>query len=328
MKKRENWIDWAKTIGMFTIIWGHCFPDKVSGFIYAFNVPLFFIISGYLCHKESSFNLFCNKIIHNLIIPYFVLGFIKIAPIVVEHLSDGLWMWPVLALFGGFHQLNDIPGCGNLWFVYSLIIIKLLYQCFPRRKLFLSVISFTGAMIYNIIGLEWSWAVTDILLAIPFFMIGNYMATISIFSEIASKVQVHAVRCLFIVGILIVLTGLIGYYNGDAYMYQCHYGKTIILFVLGAVFGCSMIFIVSWMLNGVSSRIISISSIGTIVTLAFHVRILHLPINWISKQGFDVVTQNISLFVCSILVLVAFVPVILFVKRFFPIVLGKRAKSL
>jgi hypothetical protein len=111
-------------------------------------------------------------------------------------------------------------------------------------------------------------------------------------------------------------------------MYQCHYGKTIILFVLGAVFGCSMIFIVSWMLNGVSSRIISISSIGTIVTLAFHVRILHLPINWISKQGFDVVTQNISLFVCSILVLVAFVPVILFVKRFFPIVLGKRAKSL
>lgn len=46
-KERKNWIDWMKAVGMLTIVWGHCFPEGgVSEFLYAFNVPLFFIISG------------------------------------------------------------------------------------------------------------------------------------------------------------------------------------------------------------------------------------------------------------------------------------------
>ena len=48
-QQRKIWVDWAKVLGMYTIIYGHCFPETMSNFIYAFNVPVFFIISGYLC---------------------------------------------------------------------------------------------------------------------------------------------------------------------------------------------------------------------------------------------------------------------------------------
>lgn len=49
MQQRKVWIDWAKVLGMLAIIYGHCFPEGMSNFIYAFNVPVFFLISGYLC---------------------------------------------------------------------------------------------------------------------------------------------------------------------------------------------------------------------------------------------------------------------------------------
>lgn len=49
MQQRKVWINWAKVLGMLAIIYGHCFPEGMSNFIYAFNVPVFFLISGYLC---------------------------------------------------------------------------------------------------------------------------------------------------------------------------------------------------------------------------------------------------------------------------------------
>ena len=47
-KVRFYWVDWMKVIGMFLIIWGHLFPKHSCDFIYSFNVPLFFCISGFL----------------------------------------------------------------------------------------------------------------------------------------------------------------------------------------------------------------------------------------------------------------------------------------
>ncbi len=52
MQQRKNWVDWAKVLGMFFIIYGHCFPETMTNFVYAFNVPVFFLISGYLCKKS------------------------------------------------------------------------------------------------------------------------------------------------------------------------------------------------------------------------------------------------------------------------------------
>lgn len=48
MKERRIWIDWMKVVGMLFIVWGHFTPNIMHNFIYAFNVPLFFCISGAL----------------------------------------------------------------------------------------------------------------------------------------------------------------------------------------------------------------------------------------------------------------------------------------
>ena len=51
-KTRVAWIDWMKTIGIYFIVLGHFFSIGYK-FIYVFNVPLFFLISGFLCKKEK-----------------------------------------------------------------------------------------------------------------------------------------------------------------------------------------------------------------------------------------------------------------------------------
>ena len=46
VNERLPWIDWAKAIGMYFIVAGHCFGPGHK-FIYTFSVPLFFIVSAF-----------------------------------------------------------------------------------------------------------------------------------------------------------------------------------------------------------------------------------------------------------------------------------------
>ena len=54
MNTRENWIDWAKTIGILLVVMGHLDTSLVEAntLISAFHMPLFFVISGYLSNNQ------------------------------------------------------------------------------------------------------------------------------------------------------------------------------------------------------------------------------------------------------------------------------------
>jgi fucose 4-O-acetylase-like acetyltransferase len=69
-KERIIWIDRMKVIGMYFIIAGHLFPIGYT-YIYAFSVPLFFLISGFLYKQEHSNYIFWKKIALNYIVPLF-----------------------------------------------------------------------------------------------------------------------------------------------------------------------------------------------------------------------------------------------------------------
>lgn len=332
--KRKVWIDWCKALGMLAIIWGHCFPPGMSGFIYAFNVPVFFIISGYLTKREESMGICMRKIGTNLAIPYFILAFIKVAGYIIKHLDDGQWLWSIIAVLGGFHNLHDASGCNNLWFVYSLIIIKILYQLFATDKariLVMSVAAVIGAIIYNELNLDWMWSVTNVMLALPFFMLENYFATYgkSRFDKFQTIIKENTAKtALPMLLISAAITLLVGKYNDTADMFQNQYGNNIVLFAIGAISGSAMILILSVMLDKFDWKIIRITSVGTIVTLVFHRELLHSMLKLIRKSDLDIVMQNIAMFLLSAAVLLAFVPIIMIVKRILPIVLGRRTNTI
>lgn len=325
--QRKIWIDWAKTLSIFAIVWGHCFPEGLCGFIYAFNVPVFFIISGYLCHREASFGKCFDKTLHNLIIPYFILAAIKVAGPVIKHIGDGEWIWSVAAVLGGFHSLNDAPGCSNLWFVYSLVIVKLLFQVSSgKRDIALAMACLAGAVVYNdILHLEWRWAVSNCLLAYPFFVIGNSLRDKDILQRLVTSARQYRYGAALAAALLIAVTYIVGTQNGQAKLYMGQYANNIVLFAVGALTGSMAVFVLSALLDGVRLKITRVISSGTIVILVFHRELLHPLLKEIGKTDTSsLLTVNTLVFVSAVIVVMAFYPIILLVKRFIPIVLGRR----
>lgn len=72
-KKRIGWIDIARGIAIICVIIGHSmgkyYPNYLVKLIYAFHIPIFFILSGYL-YRPKKVNNFFHSSWFNLLIPY------------------------------------------------------------------------------------------------------------------------------------------------------------------------------------------------------------------------------------------------------------------
>ncbi|WP_354669288.1 acyltransferase family protein [Bacteroides gallinaceum] len=77
MKKRLDWIDYARGIGIFCVYLYHTGYSTPYRYCFEyFLIPIFFFISGYLFNEERPIKQSVVKIIKRLIIPYLSLGFI------------------------------------------------------------------------------------------------------------------------------------------------------------------------------------------------------------------------------------------------------------
>jgi len=127
---RDNrilWIDWAKSIGMFLVILGHCHIREseqiVTQYIYSFHMMLFFFLSGILCRRDLSLTSI-KKDIRYLIFPYLVYGFILIAFSTLRSRTFDIvvLLAQIKSLFWG----DDI-SIGPIWFLPALFICKQLF---------------------------------------------------------------------------------------------------------------------------------------------------------------------------------------------------------
>lgn len=332
LQTRKNWIDWLKSIGMLFIIWGHAFPVGYTAFIYSFNVPLFFIISGFLFKKETCARTFFKKNLYTLIIPYLILCMIKDFSHIIKYWNNfGELINCPIGILVGFHTFNGAPATKNLWFVYTLFILKIIFQFTNdknRNMIFLFLVSLSGAYFMNLFDFNPAWAVTDAFTALPFFMFGylfskRYGAYLENF--ISSVKSRNILLPLFGVLLSVTVLLLISEYNGEVRMYKGYYGHSLLLFLLFGLFGSFAMFLLSIVLDNIHLKFIPIISIGTMVILQFH-RDLYHPFGKIVKdfyQGEGVNEALLSLFFSAVVLLI-FVPVIMILQKFFPLILGKR----
>lgn len=256
MTERKEYIDRMKAIGMLLIVWGHCFPEGMENFIYAFNVPLFFVISGFLSKRNEPLKTCWKKCVGNLIIPYFILSFLHCAGFMIKHISDGQFLWSIVAILGGFHKLNGASGCSNMWFVYTLVITKLLFCFFGKNSKSLTVMTIVciiGSIIYNNMGYEMPWAVTNTLTAMPFFVLGNAVSNNlnekygNMLNAIKSWNIPHKIAACTL---LALVTYAISYYNGFVGMFTGNYGSNILLCFAAATTGIILVLILSLSMQG------------------------------------------------------------------------------
>ena len=330
VKVRKNWIDWMKAVCMIIVVWGHCFPPLSSDFIYTFNVAVFFVLSGFLCKREESSGVFWRKLWHRLALPYLILALLKIAGYVLKHLSDGNGLLSLLAILTGFHSFDEVHGCNNLWFVYTLIIIKIIYQYaikdWKAGTVWFLVMS-VGAIMFQKAEVELRWAVANVMVAMPFFLFGRMLSAYfmdKVDLLVNSLRNLSVVYKVLAVMLLCAITYAVSVFNGDVSMFQGLHGNNYALFLLGGVAGTVLIFAICSYLDSIRSTIVGYISIGTMVILTFHRDVNHPLLKLIGKQEFNDVTREVLLLPTAVITVLVFVPIVILLRRYCPVILGGR----
>lgn len=316
--KRIDWVDWMKAIGIYLVVLGH-FYSVGEKFIYVFHVPLFFVISGFLNKKDVDGKVFWRKLWYNLVVPMLMMAVINFVYHSLLLLFKGTFApidayWFVRNLAFGM-----VAGLDTLWFVYTLIVVKVLHQFCRSDKIFYSliVIMLALAFVYNNNNhsgfpffLNEPNAIVDVCTAYPFFAFGVFMRK---YKKLINTLNNKAMLISGFVGGLL-LVAICSMYNGYVGLYRCYYGGNLILFLVGAAAGIVMIWALS-VLIGCVPKAVTVISRGTIIILGFHKILIDFVWTFLTPSVLDTIF--------AILILLLFIPFIIATERFFPLMAGK-----
>ena len=143
---RIEWVDFAKGIAMFTVIFGHAAIYNHEKFfiasliaVYEFHMPFFFIIAGYLLNFDKwsgaeNFKNFSAKLFKRLFLPYYLAEILWypiwfLAGHVMGHTAyiRNETLSPFNALLGIFIGNGNLLALVPLWFLPALFFAELIY---------------------------------------------------------------------------------------------------------------------------------------------------------------------------------------------------------
>lgn len=144
-KKRIGYFDIAKGIALFAVMVGHTseygMPWPVVTFCYSFDMPLFFIVSGWFCRPSARLDRgYVKKNAKALLLPYAATCVILLALMTLRGLvmpghgggvSELLPRWTIACLYGAGGTWPDImpagiTGVGAIWYLLALFFAKIL----------------------------------------------------------------------------------------------------------------------------------------------------------------------------------------------------------
>lgn len=172
---RQQWVDVARGVGITLVVYGHIllghfnsqpprWVQAQTDFIYAFHMPLFFMVSGFYLWSSLGRDNFLQTRWSQLIYPYL---FWSIVTVTLEIMLARFVNSPLSireALLIPFVPLEQF------WFLYALLICQMVaFIAFPR-KLVLIFLAILGAMLLALAGGE--WIVIRSFRFLPFVVLG------------------------------------------------------------------------------------------------------------------------------------------------------------
>ena len=311
---RIVWLDWMKTLAVFSIIWGHFFSEG-HVYLYVFSVQVFCVISGFLYKKSPNLRTCVQKCFWQLLVPTIIMSTVMHLEAFLRCKALGLtydisWPW-----FFEWLLLGNRWCMGPCWYFYSLIVMRLIMQLLPEKRwvyaLLFAILS-SGALLLKSIGFEASNANINVFVCMPFFLIGVFIKQ---WKNVICSLHNYIIEIvLFIISIAIVI--LCGNYNGYVWMYLNGFGNNYVLYIIGGMAGLCLLFTISLWLSRLSHHnTVQVISKGSIVIIGLHIivvrRLMELPNRiWLEDMLF------------SLLILICFIPIVRFVEMYIPILLG------
>lgn len=187
--KRLTSFDIAKAIALIAVVIGHTsfigVPQSIVDFCYAFDMPLFFFVSGYFCRRSPLTRKYVEKNAKALLIPYVITAVIVIvfmtARAAILHeagIISTAASWFIAALYGAGGVYPGMPegiiAIGAIWYLLALFWAKLLLSAARETKwpaLICIVLFIVGVSTKDSIWLPFS--IQPALCAVLFMYVGQ-----------------------------------------------------------------------------------------------------------------------------------------------------------
>ena len=314
-QERIVWLDWMKVLAILSIIWGHFFSEG-HVYLYVFSVQVFCLISGFLYKKASDWKTCIKRCFWQLFVPTIIMSLIMQLEAYFRCMALGTsydisWPW-----FFEWLLLGHRWCMGPCWYFYSLMVMRLIMQALPEQKWaygLLFVVLSAGAIVYHYKGYEMSNANVNVLVCMPFFLIGVFLKPLKQMLNGLHNYAAEAALLALGIGLVVVC----GNYNGYVWMYENGYGNNYALYIIGGMAGAMMLYAISLWLSRLPYRqmVLTLSK-GSLLIIGLHIvivrRLTELP---------DRLWGEDLLF--SLLILFFFVPVIQLVERYCPLLIGQ-----
>lgn len=316
-QKRERiiWIDWMKVWAILAIIWGHFFSAGHL-YLYVFSVQVFCVISGFLYKKSRSWMQCISNCFWRLFVPTMIMSVIMQLEAYVHCIGIGEAYSVSIPWFIKWFLLGHRWCMGPCWYFYSLIVMRFIMQFLPEKRmvyaLLFGALSISAIYLHST-GVEISNANSNVLVCMPFFLIGVFLKPLR---GLASNLHNYVIEIIMF-ALAMIMVMMCGYYNGFVWMYLCEYGNYFLLYILGGVAGTLLLYTFSLWLSRLPyhNMVITLSK-GSIVIIGLHIiivrRLTELPDRFWYED-----------FVFSVLILLCFVPIVRLAELFFPLILGK-----
>lgn len=326
---RFNWVDWAKSIGILIVVLCHtpqC-PTFANAFFCSFQMPLFFILSGYLHKNIDTINNALKKYWNTLIIPYLLFQIIFYPYWYIVQKYDGFDVSTIYsALIDPFLEcLIGIPINKVTWFLVALLIMKLYANIILSKKhcLRLAIMSSLIAIITRYImyaendTIKISYAIDSILIFFPFFFLGYFIK------------KYNLLHCILMVSWRKYMILIISLFISIALLKtnSLDYSSFLLFYYLKGISGSLFIICICLIINNLKSDIVYTISTGTILIFGLHWMFIG-SFNFLVKQiaGIQGEIRYPTLIALLIALGIVFINyfIILFCKKHFPIILGYR----
>lgn len=274
--KRENWIDWAKCIAIYSVVLGHITqpddPDIIQWFTklgYAFQLPVFFFLSGYLFKVKSSdiFSFIKDSAI-SLLIPYAFYNIISAIPLYKLQASD-VWHRGLNEFLLG----ESYSFAGPCWFLFALFFIRIFAFYWNRIKVGILILFFSVLFFVIIFcNRRFYYSLDSAIISIPFFMLGYYTkkyGAVSKYINYTCKTKLTCMFLSFLSVFLLVYNKMIG-----INIAECMFRGDLFTCYLGAFLSIFMLFSICVLLNNYSNKYIMNISKGCITIMGLHMTVL------------------------------------------------------
>lgn len=330
LKPYYSWIDTAKVIGIFLVIYGHggLAVQPVRDFIYTFHMPLFFFLSG-LLYRPMSPKQTLNKDWRGLLVPYLLLNLICLIPFLLSPFKGTFSIERLFQRIGaiaiglGYEHEFWVPVSTPCWFLIALFLCRMILSIGYRKfnnvfLLSIVVVSVSVSWILQLMGMDWLVPLDSALLAMPFLCLGYKLKPFLLKEDQTSHPWIFLL--LAVIGLM--LTSITYFYNGAVDTNKCQIGHSLILYYIGGILGTLSICLFSKCKKVLTGGVHAIAS-GTLLIIGLNLWMIAFV-----KKAFSILfrqdVEGLWGFFVAIICLMAFYPLILLFKRFFPMILGGR----